>query len=67
MLGENNNVNKPTGNPPLRSYDVNLQQDLAYYINQIKGSNIIITTRLKLLNEKAKNIINFLQKEYHLE
>jgi hypothetical protein len=67
MLGESNNINKPIGNPPLRSYDVNLQQDLAYWINQIKGSNILITTRLKLLNEKAKNIINFLQKEYHLE
>ena len=35
-------------------------------INQIKGSNIIIKTRLELLNEKAKNTIEFLKKEYHL-
>jgi hypothetical protein len=42
MLDEFNNVNKPANNPPLRSYDVSVQQDLAYYINQIKGSNIII-------------------------
>ncbi len=67
MLDEFNNVNKPTDNPPLRSYDAAIQQDLAYCINQIKGSNIIIKTRLKLLNEKAKNIIAFLKKEYHLE
>ncbi len=67
MLDEFNNVNKPTDNPPLRSYDAAIQQDLAYCINQIKGSNIIIKTRLELLNEKAKNIIAFLKKEYHLE
>ena len=66
MLDEFNNVNKPGNNPPLRSYDIALQQDLAYIINQIKGSNIIITTRLKSLNEKAKNTIAFLKKEYHL-
>jgi hypothetical protein len=67
MLDEFNNVNKPVDNPPLRSYDPSLQQDLAFCINQLKGSNIIISTRLKLLNEKAKNIIGFLQKEYNLE
>ncbi len=66
MLDEFNNVNKPTGNPPLRSYDPSLQQDLAFCINQLKGSNIIITTRLELLNKKAKNTILFLQKEYQL-
>lgn len=66
MLDEFNNVNKPLANPALRSYDPSLQQDLAYCINQIKGSNIIISTRLKLLNEKAKNIIKFLKEEYHL-
>ncbi|MBP6686696.1 MAG: hypothetical protein KA160_02470 [Lacibacter sp.] len=67
MLDEWNNINKPTDNPPLRSYDHSLQQDLAYYVNQIKGSNIQLITRLKLLNEKAINTIAFLQKEYHLE
>ena len=67
MLDEFNNVNKPTNNPPLRSYDTSLQQDFAYIINQLKGSNIIITTRLELLYNKAKNTIAFLQKEYHLK
>jgi hypothetical protein len=67
MLDEWNNIKKPTDNPPLRSYDPSLQQDLAYYINQIKGSNIQLITRLKLLKEKAINTIIFLQKEYHLK
>ena len=67
MLDEFNNVNKPANNPSLRSYDVSVQHDLAYCINQIKGSNIIIKTRLELLNEKAKNTIVFLKKEYHLK
>lgn len=67
MLDEFNNINKPINNPPLRSYDSDLQLDLAYSINQLKGSNIILKTRLELLNSKAKSIIAFLQKEYHLE
>jgi len=60
-------VNRIDNNPPLRSYDSNVQQDLAYYVHQLKGSNFIIETRLELLNEKAINTITFLKKEYHLE
>ena len=67
MLDDFNNIIKPVDNPSLRSYEVPVQQDLAYCINQIKGSNIIIKTRLELLNEKAKNTIEFLKKEYHLK
>jgi hypothetical protein len=60
-------INRPTHNPPLRSYDKNLHFDLAYYIHQLKGSNFMIIGRLDLLNEKAKNMIAFLKKEYRLE
>jgi hypothetical protein len=60
-------VNRPGDNPPLRSYDAALQQDLAYYVHQLKGSNFIIQLRLAQLNEKGKNLIAFLQKDYHLE
>ena len=67
MLDEFNNINKPVNHPPLRSYDFSIQQDLAYCINQIKGSNIIIKNRLELLNEKAKNSIKFLKIEYRLK
>jgi len=60
-------ITRPTDNPPLRSYDKNLHFDLAYYVHQLKGSNFMIEVRLKLLNEKAINMITFLQKEYHLK
>ena len=67
MLDDNNIINKPAGNPPLRSYDAALHQDLAYRIHQLKGSNRILFTRVTLLSEKAARIIAFLQKEYHLK
>jgi hypothetical protein len=60
-------INRPTDNPPLRSYDKNLHFDLAYYVHQLKGSNFMIIGRLGMLNEKAKTMIAFLQKEYQLE
>ncbi len=67
MLDDNNIIHKPSGNPPLRSYDASLHQDLAYRIHQLKGSNRILYTRLSQLHEKAAGIIAFLQKEYHLK
>lgn len=60
-------VKRLDNNPPLRSYDPAIQQDLAYYVHQLKGSNFILRQRLDLLNEKAKNLMAFLQKEYHLK
>ena len=60
-------VNRLADNPPLRSYDPAIQQDLAYYVHQLKGSNFILQSRLALLREKARNTIAFLQKEYHLK
>jgi len=62
-----NGINRLSDNPPLRSYDPAIQQDLAFYIHQLRGSNFLLQQRLGLLNEKAKNIIAFLQKEYHLK
>jgi hypothetical protein len=60
-------INRPTDDPPLRSYDKNLHFDLAYYVHQLKGSNFMIIGRLRQLNEKAKNMIAFLKKEYNLK
>src|SRR6186713_3420788 len=47
-------INRPTDNPPLRSYDKNLHFDLAYYVHQLKGTNFMVEVRLSTLNEKAK-------------
>ncbi|RXK60816.1 hypothetical protein ESA94_10165 [Lacibacter luteus] len=66
MLDDDNIIHKPAGNPPLRSYDASLHQDLAYRFHQLKGSNRILFTRLTLLHQKASAIITFLQNEYHL-
>ena len=60
-------INRPTDNPPLRSYDQDLHFDLAYYVQQFGGNNFQIELRLKLLNEKAISMITFLKKEYRLK
>ncbi len=59
-------ISRPEGNPSLRSYDPSIQQDLAFYINQIKGSTFLIESRLEILNTKGKDLIALLKKEYHI-
>ncbi len=61
------NIVKPTGNPPLRSYDRNIQEDIAFYINEIKGSDYLVISRLQILETKAENTIAFLQKAYNIK
>ena len=60
-------IHRPDNNPPLRSYDPNFFLDLAYEIGQIKGSNFLIESRMKILYKKANDLIVLLKKEYHLE
>ncbi len=60
-------INRPTGNPPLRSYDPALQQDIAFWIHQLRGSTFLITDRLNILKVRARNTIVFLKKEYDLD
>ncbi len=60
-------IQRPTDNPPLRSYDSALQQDLAFCIHQLRGSTFIIEDRLAQLNEKAIQLIALLTEEYDLE
>jgi hypothetical protein len=62
-----NGIQRPKNNPPLRSYDPALQQDLAFCIHQLKGSTFIIETRLAQLNDKAIRLIELLHKDYNLE
>lgn len=66
MLDSTNTINRPTDNPALRSYDASIHQDFAYRIHQLKGSNIILSTRLSMLHQRAANTIDFLRKEYQL-
>ena len=62
-----NGVNQPDYNPPLRSYDRNLQLNLAAYAHTLKGSTFLISTRLEALDKKAKNLIALLQQEYLIQ
>jgi hypothetical protein len=60
-------INRPAGNPALRTTDKNLIQDLTYFLHQYKTSSIVIIARLHSLKVKAIETIQFLQKEYHLD
>ena len=62
-----NNFNRPATNPPLRSYDENIQLDLAFSVHQLKSSSYLLTTQIQRLYPKASNIISFLKAEYHIE
>jgi hypothetical protein len=59
-----NGFKRPINNPPLRTYDPTLQQDFAHWIHQIKGSDFIISGKLKRLKERSVNLINLLRQEY---
>ncbi|MFN3997384.1 hypothetical protein [Algoriphagus sp.] len=60
-------IRRTSGNPPLRSYDSSLQQALAHWAHQLKGSDFLISAKLKRLNESAIELIALLTKEYDLE
>ena len=60
-------INRPSGNPVLRSTDKNLILDLTYFIHQYKSTSIVIIARLQTLKQSATEAIQFLQKEYPLK
>jgi hypothetical protein len=60
-------INRPPGNPVLRSTDKNLILDLTYFLHQYKSSSTVIITRLKTLKQAAIETMQFLQEEYRLK
>ena len=60
-------INRPSGNPVLRTTDKNLILDLTYYIHQYKSTSIVMIARLQTLRQSAIETMQFLQKEYHLK
>jgi hypothetical protein len=60
-------INRPPGNPALRSTDRNLILDLIYFLHQYKTTSIVLIARLQTVKEKAIETIQFLQKEYDLK
>ena len=60
-------INRPPGNPVLRSTDKNLILDLTYFLHQYKSSSTVIITRLKTLKQAAIETMLFLQEEYRFK
>jgi hypothetical protein len=60
-------INRPAGNPALRTTDKNLLLDLIYYLHQYKTTSVVIIARLRSLMQSAIETNQFLQNEYHLK
>ena len=60
-------INRPLGNPALRTTDRNLLMDLSYYLHQYKTTSVVIIARLRSVMQSAIETIQFLQHEYHLK
>lgn len=60
-------INRPEGNPSLRTTDKNLLLDLTYYLHQYKTTSVVIIARLRSLMQSATETLQFLQHEYHLK
>jgi hypothetical protein len=59
-------VHPPTGNPPLRSVDKELILDFIYDVHQLKTSDTYLIVSLIALKSRATSLLQFLNKEYHL-
>jgi len=59
-------INRPAGNPALRTTDKALILDLTYFLHQYKTTSVVIIRRLVAVKVKATETIQFLQKEYKL-
>ena len=60
-------INRPSGDPLLRTTDKNLILDLTYFLHQYKSTSIVMIARLQTLKQSATEAIQFLQEEYRLK
>ena len=60
-------INRPSGNPALRTTDKSLLLDLTYYLHQYKTTSIVIISRLQSLLKTATETIQLLQREYRVD
>jgi hypothetical protein len=67
MIGKDNIIIRPKGNPPLRTYDTNLLTDLAGRVQYMKTTRIALKVFKNNLMQSGTKLISFLKKEYHLE
>ena len=62
-----NVIMKPVGNPPLISYDKSATVRISSTLHYMKGFRLVLHDRYIDLKTKATELIELLQKEYHLE
>ncbi|MEJ7823707.1 MAG: hypothetical protein WKF85_15395, partial [Chitinophagaceae bacterium] len=67
MIGKDNSISRPEGNPPLRTYDTNLLTDLAGRLQYMKTTRISLQVYKHDLTKSGTKLISFLKKGYHLE
>ncbi len=67
MIGKDNIIIRPKGNPPLRTYDTNLLTDLAGRVQYMKTTRIALKVFKNNLMQSGTKLISFLKKKYHLE
>jgi len=68
MLDTDNNITGfPAGNPPLLNYDKKELYNWNYKMYSMKGLNKANRRDSRLLLQQAVNLLNTLEKEYHLE
>jgi hypothetical protein len=59
-------ITRSTDNPLLRSYDAGLLKELEFYAVQMNGSRRSMIPMLIVLRKNAEELIEYLQKQYHL-
>jgi len=60
-------INRPSGNPALRTTNKDVILDITYFLHQYKTSSIVIITRLQTVRDVAIKTMHFLEKEYHFK
>jgi len=60
-------IMKGNDNPPLRSYDRELIEQLGIYVVYLNGSRRSLIQRLEVIKSNAQGLINYLQKYYSIK
>ena len=64
--GDNNEIKKISGNPPLRTKDTELLKELSVFAVYMHGTKKGVLNAEEEMKNAGKALINFLQKEYNL-
>src|SRR6188768_1213508 len=67
MEMKNGEITRTEQNPPLQSYDPGLIKQLSLFAVYMNGSGRGIIQQVRELKQKGEAMIDYLQKEYHLE